>query len=194
MDYSGFYTIGRAFKQDALLVGSEEVIEEKPFLFGEAEGSLSLRFTHAMGHRVYDLIETGWAKLFLFSERVTTALREHHVTGWTTYPAEVYDAKKNLIHHYSVFAVTGRSGPVDFDKSKVIWKDPPSPRGKPHQAQVGVFFDKPSWDGSDIFIPEGTLYIIATQKVIDVFTDLQVTNVEWRLVAETGAGRLPRRT
>ena len=184
MDYSEFYQFGSALTQGALLVRSNDVEDKLPFIFGEAEAIAPLRFTHHLGRRVYDVVETDWARLFLFSERVTTALQAHQISGWKSYPAEVYNQRGARVPGYSVFAVTGRSGPVNRKKGKLIVRAPLRPTGPPRRWWVGVYFDLASWDSSDVFVPEGSLRMIGTQKVIDLFEKLQVSNLRWQAVTE----------
>src|SRR5947199_6161241 len=43
-----------------------------------------------LGRTPYDLIGTGWAVLYLVSNRVVDALHQEGATGWRAEPAEVY--------------------------------------------------------------------------------------------------------
>ena len=176
MDYSNFYQLSRDFKSRALQVTSEDFNDELPVVYGNYEAEKPLCFTHYMGSKVFDLIETGWVSVFLFSDRIFDAFEENNITGWKKYCAEVYDKKGELINGYSVLSVTGRCGPIDDDKSELIWRDPPVPEGNRYQVRMGMYFDISTWDNSDIFIPENSLAIVVTEKVKEVLDNLKVSN------------------
>ena len=176
MDYSSFYDLRTDLKTNCLQVSAKIIKDELPYVYGEIEMSEPVVFKYYMGSKIFDLIETGWASLYLISDRIFDAFEENNITGWKKYCAEVYDKKGEPINGYSVLSVTGRCGPIDDDKSELIWKDPPVPEGSRYQVRMGMYFDISTWDNSDIFIPENSLAIVVTEKVKEVLDNLKVSN------------------
>jgi hypothetical protein len=111
-------------------------------------------------------------------------LREHDFTGWTTYPVELYDKAGQAVPGYHGLAVTGRTGPIDPDLSPVMTVPPPVPEGKAMPHRIGHRFWPETWDGSDLFSPEGTMLVLGVQEVRDALVEAKVTNVESRRITE----------
>jgi hypothetical protein len=188
MDYSHFYDFGSDLKSYCLQVSATEIRDEIPFVYGEVIVTHPVVFRYHSGGRVYDLVETGWASLYLLSDRVISALHQHQITGWKTYPATVYDKKSNLVPGFSIFAVTGRAGPIDNSMSEIIQKDPPVPEGNPYQVRKGRYFDLSTWDGSDIFILKNSLAIVVTEKVKNVLAPLKPKNIRLQPITDIERG------
>ena len=86
-----------------------------------------------------------WAdEPFIISDRTVNLLEDNHITGWKTFPVEIYDKKGNLISGYQGFSVTGRGGSTKDGKYKIS-----------------------QWDGSDIFmIGNGMHHVIERVKIL----------------------------
>ena len=95
------------------------------------------------GMKLRDLM--AWAdEPFIISDRTVNLLEDNHITGWKTFPVEIYDKKGNLISGYQGFSVTGRGGSTKDGKYKIS-----------------------QWDGSDIFmIGNGMHHVIERVKIL----------------------------
>jgi len=184
MEYSKLYLLGSSFRQAALQVTCDTINNDLPILYGEVELDSPLVFSYYSGAKAYDLVGTGWASLFLFSQKIVLALEQNGISGWKTYPAKVFDNKAKELTGYSLFSVTGRCGPIDPSKGEIVWKAPPVPEGNPFQVKRGLYFESSSWDGNDIFIPKGSRAIVITEKVKQILTNIKVTNVEMTRLTE----------
>jgi hypothetical protein len=187
MNYSKFYEFHDRMTRGAY--NAIRTIDQTPFdgvklLRGELNVNMSFRFAYHFGTKVYDLVAIGWAGIYLLSDKVINLLREHQITGWITYSTILYDKKDKEIEGYSLFSVTGRSGPIDWAKSEKFVKDPYVPGGGRADMLRGVYFDLDTWDGSDIFLADGTLYTFVTQKVRDLLVKNKVTNILLERVTE----------
>lgn len=130
-----------------------------------------------MGGKPMDFLWSGRTPIACVSKRVVDLMSEYQLTGWATYPVEVYDRKGSPLPDYYGFAVTGRVGERDRSRSGVI-EVPVYPGSKnSHKVYKGFFFDEESWDGSDFCTISGTYYQIVTQAVHDVFKRNKVNNV-----------------
>jgi hypothetical protein len=92
------------------------------------------------------LVPGGSPALLLLSRRLAGALRTSRCTGWTTWPVHLLVEGGRPVGDHVGLAVTGRCEPIQRERSERLgdnwWR--------------GVFFEEASWDGSDIFQPEGS--------------------------------------
>jgi len=155
-------------------------------LRGELQPLRAVQVTRAMGGKLTDLIWTTWAGVFLISGRVRELMQHNKVSGWTTYAVQVFDADGTEIEGYHGFAVTGRCGPFDPDRSELVTKPPPTPQGRPALFRRGLVFDLDTWDGSDVFCPsiEGYKHVICVDRVRKLLAREKVTNVRWERLSE----------
>ena len=186
MDFSKLYEMWTIGKRMALHVEAVDEIADSCALYAaQWRPSSPIVFRSkkgASGSRAYDLIGTTHVILKLISARVVSALAPF--TGWTTYPVEVYGRKGELIPGYRGLAVTGRCGPIDNRRSQPRICPPPVPQGQPVRRWFGLYFDSATWDGSDVFVPEGTGLTVVTEAVKVALQHNKITNVEFCQLTE----------
>lgn len=134
--------------------------------------------TDDQGRDLKDIIETGWPSLYLISKKTLDIFKKNSFTGWNVFPIEVFDKKGKEIKNYYGFSVTGRCGSISFDKSKSIKKQF-SPNSPFENYYIGLYIGLDRWDGSDIFIPEGSLHIIMSKKLKIIMEKEKVSNIEF---------------
>ncbi len=61
---------------------------------------------------------------------------------------------------------------------------PKAPGGASLPHRIGIHFWPETWDGSDLFSPEGTTLAVVVQRVRDVLEDASVTNVQFERLTE----------
>ena len=177
MDLSNFYYFKEGSKAHGLVVVNRE-IDETVYARGEADVGKPVIFRHHMGGRRYDILYAG-VGLSLLSDRVINTFRAHKLTGWKTYPVEVYDKKRNLVPGYALFGVTGRAGPLDDESGERVVKSPRVPGGKPVAVRRGQVFNPATWDGNDFFILQGSLHIMVTERVKAALAPLKPKNIDF---------------
>jgi hypothetical protein len=138
-------------------------------------------FKHDDGKKLCDILDTGYASLFLISDRLKAILEENKLTGWKVYPIKLYDKKNNEIFGYSGFSITGRCSPPSYAESEIIEKQY-VPTGPICKLYKGMTIN--NWDGSDFFLPEGTLHIIVSKKAADILKENKITNLDLENLAE----------
>jgi len=140
-------------------------------------------FQHYSGKKLCDVLDTGWASLYLISDSLRTKLLESKLVGWKTFPIQIVDKKGVEIKGYSGFSIVGRSGPIDYNKSKIIEKRLTSnaPLSKFYK---GLYFDLETWDGSDFFLTEKNYGPIVTKRAAEILTRNKFTNIELRNLSE----------
>lgn len=143
----------------------------------------------ASGSTAYDLISTAMPPLLLVSDKVIAVLRGF--SGWTTYPVQVHGKKGELIPGYHGLAVTGRCGPFDYTKSTPRICEPPVPQGRRARIWFGLCFDEKTWDGKDIFVPEGTRMKVVVEAVKEALEKAKITNIRFESLAECQNQNVP---
>lgn len=140
-------------------------------------------FRQSDGKVLRDMLDTGFAHLFLISEKMKSLLETSHFTGWKTFPARVFDKRGNEIEGYHGFSITGRGGHVGYKTDEIIEK-PYFEGGPIEKFYKGVTFDADNWDGSDIFLPKDTWGISVTRKVAEKIKEHKLTNVIFKNFAD----------
>lgn len=129
-----------------------------------------------MGGQITDFFWTDLIDMFCISDRVVQLLHTNNITGWTTYPVEIYDRKGEAIPNYHGFAVTGGECRRDRSRSPIITKQA-VPGGKPFEVYKALYFHADDWDGSDFFVVRSPTVIVVTEKVYRLFKKSKVKNV-----------------
>ena len=101
---------------------SREVIHE--LFIGEYYVEKPLVFKGYMGQKVFEWL---WATspLFVISERIHSSFEDAGLTGWKSYPVEVYDRKGGRLPKYYGVSIIGRRVKIDYSKSKLIVDENP---------------------------------------------------------------------
>lgn len=172
MDHDGFYIFRSSYKRNALRVSTmgNEVDDDflrQAFWGGELEKVVD--FERHIGSVPYDFVFGGYVQINLISERVLDILEKYNITGWSTYDVRIaaHPAIKKELPRYYGLQILGRCNKIEY-------------RYGPGYEPSHCFdpFDISSWDGSDLFSPEGSTWIFATQKVVDCFKETKITNVD----------------
>ena len=121
---------------------------------------------------------------FAVSDEVIELLLKNNITGWKTYPVEVYTQEDELIRGFNGFTITGRCGAVKPSLCEEVIIPPTYKGGPSVPGYKGDPLDLDTWDGSDIFILEHTVYKYATAKVRNVLSKLKNSNVAFEDIAE----------
>lgn len=146
--------------------------------------SAPLTINRAEGRKLMDFIWTGCLAP-LISMRVVSILEDAGLTGWSTYPVEVFGRKQEPIPGYLGFAVIGRCKWIGYDKREEALVYRSNASGTLSRYFVGLRFDEASWDGSDFFMDtEGKGHVLVSERARDVFTAARVSNCEFTPIDE----------
>lgn len=149
---------------------------------GESHVKEPIQFDAAQGSKATDFLWTQLVTPVCVSQRVIRILSENDVSGWSTYPVEVFDPEGRLLAEYKGLVVTGAVCDADYSRSALIAKPPPTPRGKGYDVYKGLFFSEEQWDGSDMFWVGGVR--VVTEKVKKSLEQSGVENVAFTPLAE----------
>ena len=184
-DYRRFYALGERFARGTFRVHAlGELPGGDPLALtrGQINPKEPVCFHHDEGSRLKDHIGTTWALLHLVSDRFLGVL--DGFSGWRVYPVEVYDKDGELVPGYHGLAVNGRCGPIDDDLSPVMVLPPPVPQGEAMPHRIGIRFWPETWDGSDVFMPEGSGWVLVRQEVRDALTAAKITGIDLYRITE----------
>ncbi|MCM5663622.1 imm11 family protein [Galbibacter mesophilus] len=145
--------------------------------------SFPVTFVQDNGAKLREVLDTGYANLFLISERLKNILNQYKISGWLDFEVELFSKKGEIIPKCYGFSVIGRSGRLNFEKSDLVEKIL-VPGGIPAIYYKGLFPEMKEWDRSDIFMPKGTRFIIVTEKVKEIFMKKKITNTYFQTISE----------
>ncbi len=186
MDLNTFFTFGSNFSQVPICVSNKELDWETNcrIVKGDYTGiEFPISFKQSTGRKWTDILNPNSVSMYVVSERFIRLLEANNISGWKTYPITILDSAGREVNHYMGFSIVGKCGAVDYTKSTVYEKRL-VPNGSISKYYKGLYVGLDKWDGSDFFIPEGTLYIIITEKVMQIVKKYKVTNIILQNLAE----------
>jgi hypothetical protein len=136
-----------------------------------------------LGGQAMDFLWGGLIPLVCILDRVVEILRTNEITGWSTYPVEVYGRKGDHLPGYHGFSVTGNECRRDRSRSEILSRQA-VPGGEPFVVYKGLYFYEDDWDGSDIFVVRKYGGIVVTEKVNRLLKRSNVTNVKMTPLTE----------
>ena len=139
------------------------------YLTGDC-GPTPLPLIHQAGTIEKDFIQASLMSIKLVTNRFVIALRDGAITGWMTYPVSIQGVR--VKQEYSGLAITGRCGPIQRHNS-IGSADSTGP----YKFSIGLKWDPDTWDGSDLFVPTGTTFLVATARTIDVMRKRKIKGV-----------------
>lgn len=186
MNLNIFFTFDTSFSQVPICVSNKNLDWKTNcrIVKGDYTGvELPITFKQSSGKKWTDVLSPNSVSMYIVSKRFIELLEENNITGWKSYPITILDKKEKKISGYVGFSIIGRSGAVDYSKSGVYEKQlvPNGPKSKYYK---GLYIDLDKWDGSDFFIPDGTLDIIITEKVMQLIKKHKITNTILQSLAE----------
>lgn len=186
MDINSFYIFGSTFSQVPVCASNEKLDWETNcrIVKGDYTGiDLPIIFKQSSGKKWTDVLMPNSVSMYVVSQRFIEMLEKNDITGWKSYPVTILDKEEKEISGYIGFSVIGESGAVDYSKSEVYEKQlvPNGPKTKYYR---GLYVDLDKWDGTDFFMPQGTLNIIITEKVKQLINIHKITNTILQSLAE----------
>ncbi len=143
---------------------------------GEIQATKPVNLSKINGNKLFDLISAGNG-MYLLRNKVFETFEVNKITGWGYIPSIIHVGKGENILDYGLLTVKGRCGPMDFSKSEIFIKQPFTPTGTALKVKRGLYFDQNTWDGSDIFTPENTLFTFITEQVKLILIEKKFTNL-----------------
>jgi hypothetical protein len=152
------------------------ISDHSKLIKGQCNGiSFPIVFKQKREGKFNDILDTGWANLFLISENLKKILEDHKLTGWNVFPIKLHDLSGNEIDGYYGLSIVGHSGSTNYDASEIVEKRK-VPNGPLSQYYKGLSFDM--WDGSDFFTPDKTYQIFITKRAAEILKNHKITNLQ----------------
>jgi predicted aspartyl protease len=159
--------------------------DENKLIRGDYTGiSFPVVFKQQDGDKLQDVLDTGWSSLYLISDKMKAVLEENEITGWKTFAVKVFDRKEQEIKGYHGLSITGKCGPVDYNKSTEIIEKQLVPNGPVVRYGKGLYVGLDEWDSSDIFIPEKSGWIVVTKRTAEALKKNKLANIKLENLAE----------
>ena len=158
------------------------ISDHSKLIKGEYDGiRFPIVFKQKRKGKFNDILDTGWANLFLISENLKKLLENYKLTGWNVFSIRLYDLSGMEIDGYFGLSVIGHSGQINYQASRIIEKRI-VPSGPLSQYYRGLSFDM--WDGSDFFTPNKTYQIFITKKAAEILKNHKITNLQIENLSE----------
>jgi hypothetical protein len=173
IDFARACRLGDPFR-DEYFRGRSEIADHLDgtlLLAGETRSINPIVIRRSEGNRLADIVWTGHPGIVLISRRLKEAFESRHLSGWSTYAVNL-ETQGPTQRDYFGLVITGRCGPPDYSRSERVRRD-----DMPGRFFRGLYFGEESWDGSDFFLPRGTLLLLATEAVVACVHTLGVQNI-----------------
>ncbi len=149
-------------------------------LFGEfGHYSFPIAFHQYDGKRLRDVLDTGWPPLYLISDKMKDLLINNNITGWKSYPIELFDKKDSLITGYNGLSIIGRGGKYDKDYELGYLDEEKEHFG----AKVRGVYNVENWDGSDMFIM-WYRELIVTERVVKLLKKNKIDAIDYQRLSD----------
>lgn len=191
LDFSTIYQIGGPGELKGLHVRPTKDEHWKPLLGsldslsalvkGDVRVLSPLRFQWSAGESACDQVTTELVRVRLLSDRVFECFARHRFLGWSSFPVAITAKDGRDMLGYRGLVVTGRCGPIDDSRSVRVQR--PAPSGLEMDALMGLFFDPATWDGSQIFTPNGG-HVFVTQEVKEALEGIGASNFRFKALSE----------
>ncbi len=186
LNYESCYLLKRKItKQRPIQWGwIEERIDPYELKCGVVEIGSPIRLAYSSGDEFFDIMDINCAVLKVYSSRVVCILNHHGFTGVRPIPVLLSTKDEEDVSGYFILSILGRSNPIDRSRSTDVIL-PPRITGSPTRKSLqGMYFKDDQWDGSDIFMPEGTSIIVVTEKVKNSLENLDSGNLAFVRLTE----------
>jgi hypothetical protein len=186
IDLDDVFTLGPAMKRGALhvapVVGPK--FDDRGLFLGTWSPAEPLPFVRYSGSP-RDMVSTTYAVPVLISDRMVEVLQGF--SGWQTYPCIIVRNTGERINDYQGLQILGRCGPVDAERGRQLWGHitPATEPGLPPPHRWFTWFDPETWDGSDLFAPQGTAVRLITRRVAEALRKAKLTNLRIVPLRET---------
>jgi hypothetical protein len=112
-----------------------------------------------------DVVGTSWGVLLLVSKRFRDALQRLGLTGWSTRPIAL---DPQLPGDLELLVITGRCGPAYTASRNPL----------PGLPRLGTFIDPANWDGTDLFVADGSGEVLVSPSTVRAVQRASLRNVE----------------
>lgn len=135
----------------------------------------------SLGTKTFDFLNTGYAGLYHVSKKIIELFKDNAISGWNSIPVRIKGYEGS---DYYILTITGRCSAIDYGKSEPFIKAPFTTTGSPIEAKRGLYFDLNSWDGSDVFTPEKSMFTFVTEAVKKLLVKNKVTNITFENITQ----------
>jgi hypothetical protein len=187
MAYKNFYNLKfREKKADIKFKLYDQFDNLESFLKRKEREALPLHLSYLKGKYLKDILCLGAVGVFGYSPRMIEVIKKADATGIQFYPLNIEgpdEIIQSLVNYQGAF-ITGTSGPIIRTKSKYKLRPAQANPNVKIPWEIGRFFNLNTWDGSDFFNPEGTLYTFVTSRIVELLSAIKPSSVSFITIDE----------
>jgi hypothetical protein len=186
MSIESFYSFGSTFSSQPVSIKNDKLNWERycELVIGNYNNiTLPIIFKQTSGKKWTDLLTPPSVSVCIISKKFYKILEENSVTGLRTFPVCIIDKQERDINDYIGISIIGKCGKIDYSKSEVYEKQY-VPEGPMIKYYKGMRIGLDTWDGSDFFIPVGTLSIIVTERVKSLIKINKISNISLKNILD----------
>lgn len=174
------FLLSEESRSGAVRLSVEHIADSWGIFLGENVPKEAVVFRYDRGKTPFDFVFSDMSCLFVVSGRVVKLFEHEGVTGCSYYPVKFSGHKLGDLAEcgYCGLSVVGRCGELDFARSKRVILPPLGESSRPVAARLGYCFAEETWDGTDVFCPNGMTAIIVSKRVRELFALVDVTNAK----------------
>jgi len=171
-----FFCLTCEFIRGSLVFDCPNIQEPFKVISGLQNFDIPPLYSRHIGRKKFDLVPTTYPPIEFLSKNFKNLLEKEKATGWKPLPIVIEDPEVET-SDYFLLTVPGRCGPIINEMSKKVKRPPRFSGGNEYEAYMGLYFAPGTWDGSDVFLAEGTGYIFVTERIAQAIKEAKLTNV-----------------
>lgn len=135
------------------------------------------------GGQVTDFLWSDLVRIFCISTRVIDIFTTESLTGWSTYPVELFGRKGDVLEGFHGFSITGKECSRNYLLGEIVLKPVYPKSEKLRKVRKGLYFNENEWDKSDFFTIRNQ-GIVITERVKTLLLKNRVSNVKLTPLSE----------
>lgn len=173
MNYDNLFKVETKFIKGPIEIKNDELSFEElnKLSRGEFKGmQLPITFKVISGTKWTPVLKQPTVGLLVIRKDVINKLNINKITGFKSFNVLILEKDGKIIDDYFGFAITGKCGKIDFKKSKILERKTKVGFIKYY---IGLFPNMETWDRTDIFRPDSSLFVIMNKKTKEIFDDFE---------------------
>jgi hypothetical protein len=180
LDLSKVYYLTEGYCHNAVRVRRATDTQPISAVNGASDGQEHVFQVYA-GKKFYDIIGTTSALEILISSKFADIIRSSDFQGYNLSSVKIHMPDENRRDDYFLLSIYGHCGALNDNDTNTFFIENEGGIGKT-EYYTGFLFDPDSWDGSDLFSPDGSELYFVTESVKLAIDRARLTNVSLRYI------------
>ena len=157
-----FYKIKCQYQKNGIRIEPIQEYNFRKFFSFDDEAIMKSGFRISQEGRLFDLIPFDKSLHFAVSEKMRVIIENNHIQGLSFFPICI----DSPISIWGIVPTSTAGGIVNIERLNNL-------------EDTAIEFFISSWDGSDIFCLDNTLFLICTQTVKDILESNKIANITY---------------